>query len=117
MDWCIRGGCGACILGDVMALSEYLNQSITLETYHSQNAFGDPSYNAAVVLPARVSFRQKLVYKPTGEEVMSFCHVTVSQEVTYKDLITLSDGVKRVPLAIRHARRKDGTLHHTGVDL
>ena len=100
-----------------MVLSDYLYQNITLESYHSQDAFGDPSYNAAVVLPARVSFRQKLVYKQTGEEVMSFCHVTVSPEVTYKDLITLSDGVKRVPLAVRHARGRDGSLHHSGVDL
>ena len=106
-----------CLMGDIMALSDYLNQSITLESYHSQDAFGDPSYNVAVVLPARVSFRQKLVYKQTGEEVMSFCHVTVCPEVTYKDLITLSDGVKRVPLAVRHARGRDGYLHHSGVDL
>ena len=100
-----------------MALNDYLNQSVTLETYHSQNAFGDASYNVAVVLPARVSYRQKLVYTQAGEEVMSFCHVTVPVEVKYEDLITLADGVHRVPLAIRHAIGRDGSLHHTGVDL
>lgn len=100
-----------------MAIIDYLNQSVTLATYHSRNAFGDPSYNTDTSLNARVSYRQKLVYNQAGEEVMSFCHVTVSEEVSYKDLITLSDGVKRVPLNIRHARGKDGTLHHSGVYL
>ena len=100
-----------------MTLSDYLNQSVTLATYHSTNAYGDPSYNADVLLNARVSYRQKLIYTRDGKEVVSFCHVTVSEEVKYEDLITLEDGVKRVPLKIRHARGKDGTLHHTGVDL
>ena len=107
-----------CLMGDNnMALNDYLNQSVTLETYHSQDAFGDASYNASSVLPARVSYRQKLVYTQSGEEVMSFCHVTVDSEVKYKDLITLTDGVKRTPLMIRHARGRDGSLHHSGVDL
>ncbi|MDY0120277.1 MAG: hypothetical protein RBS18_06660 [Clostridia bacterium] len=48
---------------------------------------------------------------------MSFCHVTLEEKVEYEDLIALDDGIKRVPIAIRHARGKDGTLHHTGVDL
>ena len=100
-----------------MALIDYLNQSVTLATFHSNNAYGDPSYNADASLNARVSYRQKLVYNQVGEEVMSFCRVTVSEEVKYKDLITLTDGVKRVPLSIRHARGKDGTLHHTVVFL
>ena len=46
-----------------------------------------------------------------------FRHVTVPVEVKYEDLITLADGVHRVPLAIRHAIGRDGSLHHTGVDL
>lgn len=100
-----------------MALIEYLNQSVTLATYHSTNAYGDPSYNVDSSLNARVSYRQKLVYTQAGEEVMSFCHVTVPVEVKYEDLITLADGVHRVPLAIRHAIGRDGSLHHTGVDL
>ena len=101
-------------MGDIMALADYLNQTVTLATYHSQNAFGDPSYNS---LNARVSYRQKLVYNQAGQEVMSFCRVTVPVEVKYKDLVTLDDGVKRVPLSIRHARGKDGSLHHSGVFL
>ncbi|MDD4460035.1 MAG: hypothetical protein PHQ24_09555, partial [Proteiniphilum sp.] len=102
--------------GDIaVAIGDYLNQTITLATYNGQNAMGDPSYNADVSLNARVSFRQKLRYTRDGKEVMSFCHVTLEEEVEYEDLIALDDGIKRVPIAIRHARGKDGTLHHTGV--
>jgi hypothetical protein len=98
-------------------LADYLNQTVTYEQFNSRDVYGDPSYNKAVYLPARVSYRQKKVYNQTGDEVMSFCHVTVEREVSYDDMITLSDGVKRVPLALRHARNADGTIHHTGVDL
>jgi hypothetical protein len=98
-------------------ISDYLNQAVTYEQFDSRDMFGDPSYNAPVTLPARVSYRQDKVYNQIGDEVSSFCHVTVVQEVTYDDRITLSDGVKRVPLALRHARNADGTIHHTGVDL
>jgi len=100
-----------------MALIDYLNQGVTLATYHSTSYTGDPSYNADTSLNARVSYRQKLVYNQAGEQVMSFCRVTVSEEVKYQDLITLEDGVKRVPLFIRYARGKDGSLHHSGVYL
>jgi len=98
-------------------LADYLNQTVTYESFNSRDVYGDPSYNTAVSLPARVSYRQKKVYSQTGDEVMSFCHVTVEREVTYDDRITLADGVRRVPLALRHARNADGTIHHTGVDL
>ena len=98
-------------------LADYLNQTVTYEQFNSPDIYGDPSYNKPVSLPARVSYRQKKVYNQTGDEVMSFCHVTVEREVSYDDRITLSDGVKRVPLALRHARNADGTIHHTGVDL
>ena len=98
-------------------IGDYLNQSVTYQEFHSRNAYGDPSYNAAITLDARVSYRQKKVYTQTGDETMSFCHVTVIRAVSYDDLITLSDGVARVPLSIRHARNANGTLHHTGVDL
>jgi hypothetical protein len=98
-------------------LADYLNQTVTYEQFHSPDIYGDPSYNTPVSLPARVSYRQKKVYSQTGDEISSFCHVTVEREVTYDDRITLSDGVKRVPLALRHARNADGTIHHTGVDL
>ncbi|MFA7122235.1 MAG: hypothetical protein WC277_12200 [Bacilli bacterium] len=100
-----------------MAIIEYLNQTVTLATYNGTNAVGDPSYNADVSLNARVSFRQKLRYTRDGKEVMSFCHVTVSEAIEYEDRVALDDGIKRVPIAIRHARGKDGSLHHSGVDL
>lgn len=100
-----------------MGIGGYLKQTVSLETYHSTGATGDPSYNAALSLPARVSYRQKLRYTQTGKEVISFCHVSVQQEVKYEDRITLADGIQRVPIAIQHARGRDGTLHHTGVDL
>lgn len=98
-------------------ISDYLNQTVSYQAFHSYNQYGDPSYNTAISLAARVSYRQKKVYNQTGEETMSFCHVTVEREVSYDDRITLADGVKRVPLALRHARNADGTIHHTGIDL
>ena len=104
-------------LGAVITIGDYLNQQVTLSSYHSTDFQGDVSYNADVSLNARVSYRQKLVYNQTGDTVASFCHVSVEEDIQYKDLITMEDGVKRVPLAIRHARNRDGTLHHTGVDL
>ena len=100
-----------------MTISGMLNQSVVLATYHSTNYTGDVSYNADLTLNARVSYRQKLVYNRAGAEVMSFCKVTVSEEIEYEDLLTLTDGIKRVPLSIRHARGRDGTLHHSGVFL
>jgi hypothetical protein len=98
-------------------IDDYLKQGVTYQEFHSRNAYGDPSYNAAVTLPARVSYRQKKVYTKTGDETTSFCHVSVIRAISYDDLITLEDGVSRVPLSIRHARNADGTLHHAGVDL
>ena len=98
-------------------LADYLNQQIVYEKYAGRDMFGDPSYNAPQELPARVSYRQKLVYNQNGEQVASFAHVTVSAAVEYQDRITLSDGVIRLPLAIRHGINADGSLHHSGVDL
>jgi hypothetical protein len=98
-------------------LADYLNQTVTYEQFHSRDMANDVSYNAAVSLPARVSYRQKKVYTQTGDEVISICHVTVAREVSYDDRFTLPDGKILVPKALRHARNADGTLHHTGVDL
>lgn len=117
MDYLSHGNIRYNWMDLAMALNEYLNQAITLSTYHSTSATGDPSYNADVSLNARISFRQKLRHTRDGKEVMSFCHITTQEEVKYEDLIALDDGIKRVPIAIRHARGKDGSLHHTGVDL
>ena len=194
-------------------LADYLNQTVGYRQFMGDNVYGDPSYNLAEILDARVSYRQKLVYNQIGEQVASFCHVTIQEEANYQDQIILvfasgaiwtqstasaafkaryyhttvvydnkmwviggygagylndvwysSDGVTwtqstasaafkarrahtsvvydnkmwviggygggflndvwyssdeltRVPLALRHARNADGTIHHTGVDL
>lgn len=105
-----------------MALSGLLNQTITLETFHSvTNQFGDCSYNTAVTYPARVERRIKVVKSLKGETAVStaciFLNGSVSLDKFGRDRITLPDTTQPPILAIEDGVNADGTVLYVEVNV
>ena len=100
-------------------LTPSLNQTITLESFHSADGAGDPSYNTGAAYPARVERRIKRVTDQKGDEVVSTCLVILDGNVTLdeycRDRITLPStmGSKQPRiLAIEDARDASGVNDH-----
>jgi hypothetical protein len=92
-------------------LDEVLNQSVTIESFHSINEYGDPSYNAGVTYKAMVQRRVKIVRTfhgkdLSGSEAVSTCSVLMDGVVSAaldrfgRDRITMPDGTQPLILAI-----------------
>lgn len=92
-------------------LDEVLNQSVTIETFHSIDVNGDPSYNVGVTYKAMVQRRVKIVRSfhgkdLNGSEAVSNCSVLMDGAVSSvldaygRDRITLPDGTHPLILSI-----------------
>lgn len=100
-------------------LTASLNQTITLEPFHSYDGSADPSYNAAVTYPARIERRIKKVISLQGQEVVSNTLIILDGNVSLdefgRDRITLPStmGSKQpVILSIEDARDQSGVNDH-----
>lgn len=100
-------------------LTASLNQTITLETFHSMDQYGDPSYNTSVSYPARIERRIKKVISLQGQEAVSSTLIILDGNVSLdefgRDRITLPTtmGSKQpVILSIEDARDQSGVNDH-----
>jgi len=98
-----------------MVLISLLNQSITVETYHSTDYMGDPSYNAGVVHNARVEGTIKRILTKTGEDQPATAIIYIGTTIDEKDRITLSDGSIRTILLVKTVPDASGSIHHSEV--
>lgn len=98
-------------MGDLDGL---LRQSIALETFHSDDQYGDCSYNTSVSYPARVERRIRMVRTFQGTEAVSTNSVFLDGAVSALlnahglDRITLPDGTTPKILAIEDGVDGDG---------
>jgi len=99
-----------------MAIGDWLNQTCTVETFHSVNAYGDMSYNSSATVACRISYKHRRVVNAAGEEVTSTAKVTAETAYTVRDRFTV-DGNIRVPISVGHVYDGAGTYHHTAVYL
>lgn len=100
-------------------LTSHLNQTVTFEAFHSNDQYGDPSYNAAVTYPARVERRIRKVMSLQGVEAVSTTLIVLDGDVSMNqqglDRITLPStmGLRQpIILAIDDARGDDGVNDH-----
>jgi hypothetical protein len=100
-----------------MSLAGLLNQTVQIKPCIGTSYTGDPSYNAPVTHPARISYKPRRVLTATGIERSSYARVTVEVEVGDADLIILADGVERVPLQVNRIYDGEGQFHHSSIDL
>lgn len=103
-------------------IDELLNQQVTIETFHSIDLNGDPSYNAGATYIARVERRIKIVRALTGDQAVSTNGIFLDGAVSSvldpfgRDRITLPDGTKPIILAIEDGVDGDGTTMYVEVD-
>lgn len=68
-----------------MNLRGFLKQTTSWEAKTGENDWGDPTYAAAVSLPARVEEKQRRVLNASGNEVLSETRVMLVDEVAVGD--------------------------------
>lgn len=100
-------------------LTGALNQTIIIESFHSMDGYGDPSYNAAVTYPARIERRIRKVVTMAGEDAISNTLIIVDANVSLNeqglDRLTLPStmgSTQPVILTIEDARGYDGVNDH-----
>lgn len=95
-------------------------QTVTYETFHSINSYGDPSYNTGTSVKAKIDLRIRKVITLEGKEAVSTCLIvlpsTISPDLYGRDRITLPAAYgsrQPVILAIEDARELDSnTIDH-----
>jgi hypothetical protein len=98
-----------------MSLAGLLNQTVSLETFHSRDSFGDLSFNAAVSYPCRIAYKYKQVLNEAGEEVTSRAQIGINVAVSVNDRITLPDTTTPSIIAVNKTYDRLGSFHHSVV--
>jgi hypothetical protein len=93
-------------------VTAYLNQTVTLEPFSSDDGYGEKSYVEAATVSARVDYKQTEVRSDRGETHISTAQVMLEgdQSVSLNDRITLPDGTKPPILAITKTPDVSGTI-------
>lgn len=98
-------------------VTAYLNQTVTLEPFSSDDGYGEKSYGEAATVSARVDYKQTEVRSDKvrikrGETHISTAQVMLEgdQSVSLNDRITLPDGTKPPILAITKTPDVSGTI-------
>ncbi len=96
----------------------WFKQTVTVESYLGNNAYGEPQYGTPVQCPAFVQRKIKLVRDRTGREVVSTAQVYLdgSVNVGVQDRITLPDGNQPVILSVEALPDETGGTHHLVVN-
>ena len=93
------------------------NSTISLETFNSVDWAQDPSYNTAVSYPAYVEYKATEMTNQTNVSVTSYAFIMINQEISYKDRITLSDGMVRNPIKVNKLTYPGGLFSQSEVYL
>ena len=100
-----------------MSLAALSKQTMQVAAHTGTTYTGDPTYGTAATHPCRTSFRNKRILTGAGVERVSTAHITVETPVYDADLITLPDGIARVPLAVKRTHDRNGAFHHSSIDI
>ena len=100
-----------------MSLAALSKQTMQVAAHTGTTYTGDPTYGTAATHPCRTSFRDKRILTGAGVERVSTAHITVDTPVYDADLITLPDGIARVPLAVKRTHDRNGAFHHSSIDI
>jgi hypothetical protein len=76
------------------ALQAMLVDTVSIAPYVGQDAYGKPTYGAAVLHPARLEYELTTVRTPQGQERTSTSVVVLNGDfvLTERDKLTLADG-------------------------
>lgn len=95
-----------------MALSNYLNQGITITPFNTYNEYGEPSYGTSFTSKARFEDVREIVTATNGEEVQSTGRFFVlpSVNVNKDDKVTY-DGVDYRVFEVYRGYRRTQNWH------
>lgn len=95
-----------------MTFAALLAQEIQIERYTGTTYTGDPSYNTAETINARVEGNIKRVFDGAGVERQSTAVIFTSDEISVGDRVTLSGTDSRVVLVVKEIPGASGSIHH-----
>ena len=97
--------------------SDLMNQTVSHAEFAGRSEYGKPTYGSPVDYSARVVYKQKLVRRPDGSEVVSQGEVWLQSNVsvTSEDEITLPDNTTPPILAVERFSDETSSFHHTKV--
>ncbi len=93
--------------------SDCFPQTITHAAFNARDEYGKPSFDSGVSFDARIVFKQKLVRKKDGSEIMSRGSVWIlgNPVITSEDQITFPDGSTPPILSYEQPSDEDGAHH------
>ena len=96
--------------------SDLFTQTITHAAFNTRDSYGKSSFDSGVNYSARIVFKQKLVRKDDGSEVLSRGIVWIlgNPTITSEDQITLPDGSTPPILSYEQPSDED-VAHHVKV--
>lgn len=104
-------------MSDILdAVDDLLAQEVSIEPYAGRDAYGKPSYGAAVTYRARVSGRARRIVNAEGDDTVSMLQVhfgTVTAPPTVRDRVTLPSPYQPTNppiLSVGCSPDEDGTL-------
>ena len=91
-----------------------MRDSVVLEPYASQAAYGEPNYGTPQTLRVHVAYKAARVVNHAGEERVSRCTIYIDGTVVLdiRDRLTLADGTTSPLLRIDSHRDHRGLVHH-----
>lgn len=95
------------------AIRAHFNDEIQVEIVTNHDGYGNPVYDDPITLPARVTYREVKMVKPTGEEYMTAMRL-YTQDVagfTADARITLPDATQWTVKGFNRPAWPDGTRH------
>lgn len=101
------------------ALAAWLTDTVTLERYQSQNAYGASVYAAPQSVPARIEYTTVHMANRQGQDIVSTTLVFLDADVTvdHRDRLTLSDGTHPSIQRIMPVKDHQGVLQHWELSL
>ncbi len=92
-------------------LLELLQQTVAIEPWSGNNAYGEARYGPGASYPARVQEKVKMIRNAKGQEVVSTAQVYLDGvvPVTVKDRITLPNGTQPLIQAITSSPDETGS--------
>jgi hypothetical protein len=95
-------------------LRDLLTETVSHQSYLSQDGYGAPVYSAAILRPCRVEFKVGPMVTATGEERTSSTRIFFDSDFTLnlRDRIILEDATAPQIQAIYRPRDEYGTVHH-----
>ena len=98
-----------------MLISEYLNQSVTLKSKASVNAYNEATY-ASSTINARFEYKRRMIRNSDGEELMSLAQIFTTTQVKPDDVIVYESRDWQV-VTVEDCVDLEGNVHHYEVSL